>query len=452
MLKRTATKILSSALAALMLAASLALPARAEISRYGGETTAPPPEITAQAAMIVNLDTGEVMYGKNVNDKMFPGPVVKIMSAVVALEALGGVTEEAVTATGRAVGLTAGNNIGILSGEIFTARQLLLAMTVNSANDAANVLAEHISGTVDGFVAAMNRKAQELGCTSTVYTNPTGLHSPTMTTTAADVAKIAAYAAKLPDYLELTSTTRFAIPPTNRTATERSLHNRNHFVSKEYETQYYYPAARGMNAGSTAEAGYCLVTTAEHKGMRYLCVILKATDYKIPGSDFLRVNSFLDAKALLDWAFSLFANKAVVKTTDLICEPKITMGADKDFVGLNPDADIEALLPVDVDIETEVERAYILFDDLLVAPIKKGDVLGEIYASYDGRVLGRANLVANADVERSNILFGLGRIREMLASRQLIATLCAFVVLTAVYTVYAIFRGGGRRRRERFRL
>lgn len=413
-----------------------------------------PPNIKAEAAVLMNLETGEIVFDKNMDRQMYPGSTVKIMTGILAVEHFADY-ETQVIAAEEAVKNAVGNSINAVAGEIFTADDLIYSLLMYNANDAANILACEVGGSIDGFIIKMNEKAIELGCTNTHFSNASGLHMNDMVTTAEDTAKIAAYAASINKIMEVTSASAYEIKPTNKSVAKRTINNRNHLVSKANTPYYFYDYARGINSGSTSEAGYCLVTTAEQKNMKYLAVILKSTSTMIPNTVTEVVDSYSDAKSLFEWVFSLYAYQKVINARKLDREVAVDLSAQTDFVGLVPAEDLEFMLPVNVDLEKDIEKNFKIFEDKLVgdrlvAPITKGEELGELIVSYNGKVLGSVKLLANATVERSNILYVLDYIKGIVARKWFKAGVATFIIFFTLYIVYSVITANKKAKR-RFR-
>ena len=410
-----------------------------------------PPDITAASAILLNADTGEVLYEKNSRQIIYPASTVKIMTAIVVIESLENLESEVVISRYVVNNMT-GNIMEpkISEGEAFTVEALLNAMLLRGMNDAALALAEYVSGNVTDFVSKMNEKAVELGCENTVFTNPTGMHSDLMRTTAFDMAKIAFHASKIQKIMDITSSPKYIIESTNKEKSERSLVNRNHFVSKGQYSQYYYEYARGINYGSTAEAGHCLTTVAGQTGLSYLGIVMGATSVPIAGTDNIILNCFNDAKSLFEWAFSLYSYKKVVSLSDKFDTVEIKLSANRDTVTLVPDAEIIALFPQNVDINgEEITRIVDIFEDELVAPIEKNQQLGVLTVLYNGEIIGTANLLSSAAVEISNILYILEQIKGVVSGIWFKASVIIFAVIFVFYVVISLWRKS-KKERKRF--
>jgi len=409
------------------------------------------PDITADAAILLNTHTGDILYEKNSEKIVYPAANVKIMTAIIVLENVYDLESE-IEISQSVINKSAGSALvldpKVSVGEIFTVENLLNAMLLWGANDATLALAEYAAEDIPAFVDKMNAKALELGCSNTVFTNPTGIHSAEMHTTVSDMAKIMFYASKIQKIMDITSSNIYTIPPTNTERSARTKINRNHFVSKGTYSQYYYEYARGMNYGSTAEAGDCLTTIADQSALSYLCVLMGSKATRIPESDSMRLNCFYDARSLFEWAFAMYSYKTVVSTKDKACSVEIRLSANRDNITLVPDADISVLLPQNVDIEREITTEIAIFEDDLVAPVEKGQQLGKLTVYYDGEVVGTARLLSNSDVEPSNILYVLDQIKLIVSGGWFKASVIIFIIIFAFYVIVNLIRKSRKEQRR----
>lgn len=409
-----------------------------------------PPDVTAVAAILLNTATGDPVYEKNSQRPIFPASTVKIMTAILVLENVADLQSK-ITISKYVADNVAGNRLDprISEGEEFTVEDLLNAMLLQGANDAALALAEFVSGSVSDFVDEMNKKAKDLDCSDiTKFANPTGMHDDKMLTTVSDMAKIAFHASKIQKLMDITSSPKYDIPPTNKNRDGYPLLNRNHLISKAQQTQYYYEYARGINYGSTNEAGYCLTTIAEQQGLSYLCVLMGATSSVIPGTDSEKIHCFSDAASLLDWVFSIYTYRTIISTKDKICNVKIELAANRDEVTLIPDADIPVLLPQNADIEKEITTECDIFTDDLVAPIDKWQELGKLTVYYNGEAVGTAKLLSNSDVEISNILYVLDQIKHIVSGSWFKASVVIFIIIFAFYVIINLVRKSRKEQRR----
>lgn len=419
-----------------------------------GDGLEAPPDITANAAVVINLQREEVIYEKNSSKIIYPASAVKMMTAILTLEYIqdtsnGASLDNKVIISNYVVANTRGNNIDMKEGEVFTVKDLLNAMLLFGSNDACLALAEFVSGNVPDFVVKMNEKARELGCENTVYTNPHGMHTESMYTTALDVSKVALRASKIDTIMDITSATKYDIAATNKTAASRSLLNRNHFVSQAQQSYYYYEYARGINAGSTEEAGFCLSTVARQQtNLSYLCVIMGATSTRSETQNTDIINSFGDAKKLFEWAFTIYSYRPVIKQKEQISTVKIELAANKDEITLAAEEDIRLLLPQNVDIKKEIEQVIKIYEEDLFAPIEQGQVLGEISLIYKGENVGSTKLISMETVEPSNVLTALDRIKNIVTRPWFTASVIIFIVLFAGYIALNLIRRSRRERRR----
>ena len=262
-------------------------------------------EVSAKAGMLVSMDTGETLYSKNIDEKVYPASITKIMTVTLMLESekydpAGKVTmskevDRLITGTGSAV-----SNLKI--GEEITQLDLVYTVLMSSFGDCAYLAALYYGGSVEAFVEQMNNKAAELGLTGTHYTNPVGLHDVQNYTTVRDIHTLATYALKNETFKTVCETARYTIEATNMSG-KRTISTTN--LMQDSNTNYYYQYARGVKTGFTDEAGRCLVSTATYNGYNYMCILMKC-----PANAGKRYE-FIDSANLYRWAFNNFSFKQV---------------------------------------------------------------------------------------------------------------------------------------------
>ena len=233
------------------------------------------PDITSTAAVIMEDSTNTTLYAKNMDQVLYPGATVKVMTTLLALENTQLSDQVTMTATGVSGVTDGGANISAQIDEVFTVEQCLYAIMLASANDVALQLAEHIGGSVDGFVQMMNARAPELGCTNTVFTNPTGLPDENQHTTAHDMALIMKAAADNESFQTIASTTSYTIPATNVSGGDRVL--TNNFSMLTNTNAAYYQYCTGGREGYTEASGSTLVCSAQKNGITLIAVVLQGT-------------------------------------------------------------------------------------------------------------------------------------------------------------------------------
>ena len=229
-------------------------------------------DISSTAAIVMETSTNTVLYSKNADQALYPASAVKVMTCLMALENSSLDDQVTMTATGVSGVTDGGANISAQLDEVFTMEQCLYAIMVASANDIALQVAEHISGPVEDFVAAMNTRAQELGCTNTVFTNPTGLPDENQHTTAHDMALIMEAAMANDTFRTIAQTTSYTIPATNVSGGDRVL--TNNFTMINSSSDSYYEPCIGGKEGYTEASGSTLVCEASKNNMKLVCVVL----------------------------------------------------------------------------------------------------------------------------------------------------------------------------------
>lgn len=430
-------KITSFVLAAISIigcAAVCAMPVSAEDE---------PQVVNAKSAYVYNLDNKKAVYSYQGDETVYPTSTVKIMTGILALEELGSRLDETITVTSEMLSEVTGNNIGLKAGEQIAVKDLIGATLVNGANDAAYALAYTVSGSASAFVQKMNARAAELGAHNTRYTNPTGIHNDNMVTTARDTCTIALYAYSMDSFMDFASSLSWTISATN-TSSVRTLYNRNCLLSLYYEKDYYYKKARGMNAGSTYEGGYCVVTTATNGDLTYLAVVMNADSVDNT------IYSYTNAKNLLEWAFDAFMYLDVLSPDQTVCEIPVTLATGIDYVTLVSKDTLSVFLPSDTDISKEISLSWTTETEELQAPIQKGQTVGRVTAMYNDEPIGTADLISTADISRSDMLYGLYKIGQFTKSRFFIAALVSAVILSVVYVLGTAYLRQ-RRKNSRYR-
>lgn len=377
-------------------------------------------EISAEGAILANYDTGDIIYSKNADKKLYPASLTKLMTALLLYENTQDLDNEQLTVSEYALNILLGTDSsvgGLIAGEVLTARQMLYVLLLKSGNDSANVIAEHVAGNIVSFVEKMNKRAQELGMTSTHFANAHGLHDTEHYTTPNDMLILTRYVLSIDTLKEICYTSKYKLPATNKSG-PRSLNTTNLLLLNDgqkcthemYKNQpYYYRYAHGVKTGYTDPAGRCLISTASKNGYTYICIVMNCPVYDEMGKKiFLH---FGDSKALYEWAFNDFHYQTVLKTSTIVAEAPVTMSWDADFVSATVQEDVSAIVPKASDASTlNIEVRW--DKESFSAPIKKGDRLGECDIIYAGENLGTATLVASSDVKRNGVLFVMESIKN----------------------------------------
>lgn len=407
------------------------------------------PDIRAKAALLVEAETGTILYDKNCHDELSIASTTKIMSALLVFEAIdrGELRlDQSITATASALrGLPEdGSTADIVEGETLTVEQLLYCMLVISANETCNILGEVVAGSVEGFVERMNQRAQELGCQNTHFANTTGLTQSGHYSSAYDLYLITRQAMQYDEFMTMVNTKSYEIPPTNKTEEERVLHSTNALISNWRLAGYLYSGAQGIKTGSTDAAGQCLVSSAVRGSRTLISVVLGAERVeKENGSGYI-VESFTETARLFDWGFDNFSAQQVLDKNELVQEVQVSLSKEVGSVAVHPAEDASAMLPKDIDISA-LTRTITLDNDPALAPIAAGDRLGEITVSYNGTDYVTVPLLAVADVSASRFLLAGHTISEFFSQRSARIAVIALLVLVVALVLW--FRIYGRNRR-----
>lgn len=348
--------------------------------------------LNSEAAILVEVSTGRILYEKNSTKQMYPASTTKILTAILVLENCN--LEDIIT-----VRETALNNIpngyvtcNLQVGEELTVNDLLYALMIPSANDAAYVLAEHVAGSVEAFSTMMNDKARELGCTSTHFVNPNGIHNDSHYSTAYDLYLIASYCMKNETFRQIVSTTEYTLPATDKyPEADRVLKTTNDLLKSG--SRGYYKNAIGIKTGYTSKAGNCLVAGAYRDGLEFIAVVLNG------GTTNSGENArYADSKTLFNYAYDNFTltkiieKDSIVKTIEVEKATKETKNLD-----LIIDESITVVNNKSIDMNEVIPE--IKLKEEIIAPINSGDILGTIKYKVED-IEYSANLLAKNNVEK----------------------------------------------------
>ncbi len=406
------------------------------------ESAAPTIE-RAECAYLYNIENDAVLFEKNGQKSVAPASTVKIMTAILALEYYKDDLDVTVTVPHEALRSVQGNNIGLDPGEQLTARDLIAALVIGGANDAAQALACLVAGSEAAFCDMMNAKAEEIGAVNTHYTNASGLDDRDMKTTAEDTAKIAAYAYNVSGYIETASLTNYEIAETNSSKT-RTIYTKNYLLSGRMVPGYYYSRANGMNAGSTYGAGYCIAASAANEGLTYICIIFGAE--KDSEEDGGTIWSFKNAAALLDWAFEGFGYLKLVDTAEMVCEIEVKFGAGVDHVALLPKEKLELFMPLDIDMSKDIVKTWYTDAETVEAPVFEGEKLGRLTLSYNGEIIGEVDLIAKNSVNVSRWQKIAAALENFFTSGLFKTIVISLVIAAIIYVFLASYFSGKRKK------
>lgn len=384
--------------------------------------------------MLINLDDDSypVVAQKNIDERLYPASLTKIVTAMVTLENVKDVsvkTKMSQAAYDASVG-TGAQLAGITVGEELSVDTLLYLTMVHSACDACEVLAEFVGGTKENFVKMMNDWVKKVGCNDTNFTNPSGLHDDNHYTTARDMSKITLAALKNADFVKYSTTTEYEYKGYTLPHTNLMLH-------PGYVT-YYYEYAQGIKTGSTEQAEYNVIVKASKDGYNYLAIVMKSPQQKIKNQSYLTKCSFVDAKSLFEWAFDSLKYTTIVAKDEVIGEVSVENGKDADTVALVAANDTNVIVPVGLDksaVIIEIQEK----PSSLQAPVTKGQKVCSANIIYGDEVIASVPLVAAKTVELSTFLKVINAIKAFFGLT-VVKVILVIVFLAIALYVYIFFK------------
>ena len=345
-------------------------------------------DVATDSAILLEAETGQVLFSKNADRELPPASITKIMPLLIAMEKLeeGSISLDDQVTISRYAESMGGSQIFLAANTQVSMRKLLKAVTIASGNDASVAVGEYIAGTYSNFIAMMNDKAAELGMDSTNFSNSTGLPDPNHYSTARDISIMARELAKYPQVLEWASIWTETIQLPNRKA---MLVNTNSLINK-------YPSMDGLKTGHTQEAGFCLASTAKKGDARLISVVLQGNTLAEREEATIR---------LLDYGFNAFSKRQIAAAGDQIQNITVAEAADKIAVGeVANDLYVMVQKGQEREISQEVE-----VNDSLKAPIEKGGVLGKLIVYSGEEEISSVDVVAAQEIKRANIIARLWR-------------------------------------------
>lgn len=384
--------------------------------------------------MLINLDDDSypVVAQKNIDERLYPASLTKIVTAMVTLENVKDVsvkTKMSQAAYDASVG-TGAQVAGITVGEELSVDTLLYLTMVHSACDACEVLAEFVGGTKENFVKMMNDWVKKVGCNDTNFTNPSGLHDDNHYTTARDMSKITLAALKNANFVKYSTTTEYEYKGYTLPHTNLMLH-------PGYVT-YYYEYAQGIKTGSTEQAEYNVIVKASKDGYNYLAIVMKSPQQKIKNQSYLTKCSFVDAKSLFEWAFDSLKYTTIVAKDEVIGEVSVENGKDADTVALVAANDTNVIVPVGLDksaVIIEIQEK----PSSLQAPVTKGQKVCSANIIYGDEVIASVPLVAAKTVELSTFLKVINAIKAFFCLT-VVKVILVIAFLAIVLYVYIFFK------------
>ena len=363
------------------------------------------PKIDGTSAIMIDATTGDVLYEKNADEKRDPASITKILTCLLIIENMDLQQKVTITEDSSPVGM----NIEMKKGEVFTVEQLLYALMLPSANDAARQLAIAEAGSIDAFSDQMNARAKECGATDTHFTNPNGLNLPGEEhhrTTARDLSKITKEAMKNKTFRKIVATTRYTIPATNK-SDERKIKTTNFLLYSKKSVEVdgkkiplRYEGATGLKTGTTSVAGNCFIGTSKKDSTSLIAVVLDSGD----------MTRFTDAIRLMDFGYENYETQILMKTRAEAEIMKVRRG-ETGKVSIGPSQPLAVTVqkvggqsqPVEGKVEVTTT------EEKLTAPVRKGDVVGTVaFKDAAGQTLVEADAIALASVGEGGILSHIG--------------------------------------------
>lgn len=361
-----------------------------------GEETAPL-ELESKSALLMDAATGAVLYEKNSHEAMPPASVTKVMTMLLIYEAEEAgqfAWEDSVQVSEHAASM-GGSQVFLEPGETQTAADMTKCIAIASANDAAVAMAEFVAGSEEAFVERMNKKAQELGMQDTHFENACGLDAEGHETSAHDIAVMSReLMTRFPEIKEYTTTWQDTIVhKTRKGESEFGLTNTNKLIK-------WYEGATGLKTGSTGKALYCLSGTAERDGLHLIAVVMAAPDFKV---------RFQETMKLLDYGFANYCAEKGLPAGEKMTELPVTKGM-ADTVDAVVKEEISFLLKKDGGKEWETETEVLPRID---APVQAGEKVGEVIYLINGEEVGRTDLIAAENVEKTDLSTMLERMLQL---------------------------------------
>lgn len=349
------------------------------------------PEYGSKAIYIANPVTGKVIYEKNAHEKMYPASTTKILTALVVMENCK-MSDTAIVSQNAIDMVPEGySNAKLQAGEEHTIEDLLYALLLPSANEAANVLAEHVSGSVEEYAELCNKRAAELGCESLHFVNANGMHDENHYCSAYDLYIIAKECQKYDVFNKITKAKTYSLPSTDIYPDTRVIRNTNELL---FPGTYYYEYCNGIKTGHTTPAGECLVASSSYNNLDLISVVLGGESVNSHGQN----DRFYDTKKLFEYTYDNYSVKTIAEYGTAVATLDVGKATkETEMLDVIVDTDIATVVPND--ISKENITSTISLDKNIVAPIDENQVLGQITYHADGLEY-TTNVIASHSVEK----------------------------------------------------
>lgn len=379
--------------------------------------TIKPPSVSADGAIILDADSGNIIYGKNIDKPFPPASTTKIMTALLTLE---NCKLQDIVTVGKNPPEADGSKIYIFEGEKLTVDQLIHGLLLASANDCAEALAEHMGGSIEGFAKMMNKRAKELGCKNTNFVNPSGLYNDKHRSSARDLALIMRELVKHPEYSKIAKTISYKIPPTNVCKEERPLWNENKLVQPY--SKFYYNYCEGGKTGYTVQSFHSYVSSASKNNHRLIVALTHDKEKTF----------FKDSVELFKYGFENFN----------LIKPYVKGQVIENYI---IEKDLKMPLVVNNDFYCTVEKGKTSNSKFKIQPnidknikkltVKKGETIGTGDVIFDGKNVGQVTLLCGKNYEPKKTFISIITNKNKLKFTYIIYVIILIIIIRIIYVI-----------------
>jgi len=376
--------------------------------------------LTAEYALLMDYETGQVLYSKNGYSKLYPASTTKAWTAYIVLKNVKDLNKVVEI---KDLPVVDGSSMYLKEGESFTVKELLDALLIHSSNDVAMVLAKYVGGSVENFVNMMNKEAKAIGCKNTHFNNPHGLPDENHYTTAYDMTLMARKAMDNKIFRDIVKTKSVKYAPTQAYPYERYFKNTNQFLTSNYKMNYKgkevdvkYDVVDGIKTGYTDAAGKCLLSTGVKNNIRVISAVFKST-----------VNDlYVDSRTLLDYGFDNFYNKTIVDKNEFIKDKKVFLSKEKKLT-YQPASDYTIVLhnnskTDDYSVKTKLDNIKL--------PINEGDKVGTLEVYKNKKLEKSIDLIAKNDV--TSVFSFLSKNKVLDNILKIVLLLCVLILIVFI--------------------
>lgn len=398
--------------------------------------------LASEIYYMVSLDDDTVLFSKNETKRTAPAAFVKLLAAIVAIEKWDNLDEK-VDITSESLALVQYDygvrTVNLRSDESYTRRQLIEALMIYSANDAASVIAYTISGSLEAFVQAMNEQAAKIGMTDTKVASITGFDTEGQYTTAKDVALLVRYCSKQPVFAQAFSAPSVTLPETNHN-NERT-YNADNKMRIAAISDYYHAAVSAGKMTSTSDAGECIAVTTSQDGYAYICVVMRGKMADVDRDGVNENTALTDAKQLIAWTYNNIRYRVIATENQTVQVVNVLAARDGDTLRLVPEKETSALVPSKASSSSVlIEPIADTMPQKLSAPVKQGEIICRARVIYAGQEITTINLVAANDVRLSMFRLFMTNLRRVLSSTPFILLELAGLVVLVLYITLVILK------------